>query len=156
MLYTEIPTRALKLTYRPTDCNTMCKHETHFYFALSGKSRQDAVCPKGDESDGHVERPHVTNGALGLWRLKLPKLRPVLVGNVNETSTASRVCALSANICFRCFSGTLTQLSTFGTTTQNTNITTDRHRHRAQQTRTGGPRVPLTRFSSSRRRTRRN
>lgn len=69
MLYTEIPTRALELTYRPTDCNTLwvspCIYdETQFYFALSGKSRKDAVCSKADVGDGHgLEAP----------RDKLPK-----------------------------------------------------------------------------------
>ena len=70
-----------------------------------------------------------------------------------DSAPSCRSLTLPVSHLFLCFIGILTRISTFGNTTQNTNITTGRHRHQTLRT---GVRVALMRFSSSRRRTRRN
>lgn len=45
VLFTDVPARALELTYRPINCNilraSLRYDETYFHFALSGKSKQN-------------------------------------------------------------------------------------------------------------------
>lgn len=73
---------------------------------------------------------------------------PLMFPMHSKSAPSLPISTLTVALLSRCFSGTLTRLSTFGTTTHDTSTTIERRYRRA--------RVLLTRCYSSRRRTRRN